>query len=141
MRKVLLPVDGSDSAERAAAYLADRAARGHAAEVHLLSVQMPIAYQDMLAASSQAARAHWSEEAARQVAQPVIERLGAASVACSLHVKAGDPAQEIAAAAQELGCDAIVMGTRGRSALASLVLGSVAFKVVELAQVPVTLVK
>jgi nucleotide-binding universal stress UspA family protein len=37
--------------------------------------------------------------------------------------------------------ESIVMGTRGLGAMAGLVLGSVAMKVVQLARIPVTLVK
>ena len=57
------------------------------------------------------------------------------------HVRIGQSAEEIAACAQELGCDGIVMGTRGMGAIAGLALGSVATKVVHLTRVPVTLVK
>lgn len=38
-------------------------------------------------------------------------------------------------------CTHIIMGTRGRGRVAALVLGSVALKVVQLARIPVTLVK
>jgi nucleotide-binding universal stress UspA family protein len=65
----------------------------------------------------------------------------AASVRCVQHVSIGTPAEEIAAYAAQHGCDAIVMGTRGMGALAGLVLGSVAHKLVHLAPVPVTLVR
>lgn len=38
-------------------------------------------------------------------------------------------------------CGEIIMGTRGRGRMASFVLGSVALRVIQLASVPVTLVK
>jgi nucleotide-binding universal stress UspA family protein len=50
----------------------------------------------------------------------------------------GSPAETIDRVAREVGAYQIVMGTRG---LGNLFLGSVATKVVRLAQVPVTLVK
>jgi nucleotide-binding universal stress UspA family protein len=65
----------------------------------------------------------------------------AAGIACVRHVRIGHPGEEIAACAAEQGCDAIIMGTRGMSAAAGLLLGSVATKVVHLAPVPVTLVR
>ena len=43
--------------------------------------------------------------------------------------------------AEELNCDAIIMGTRGMGALGNLVMGSIATKVVHLTRLPVTLVK
>jgi nucleotide-binding universal stress UspA family protein len=58
-----------------------------------------------------------------------------------LHVKIGMPGDTIAKEAEVLGCQSIVMGSRGHGALASLVLGSVALRVIHLAHVPVTLVK
>ncbi len=46
----------------------------------------------------------------------------------------GRTAHQIVAAATEFGADAIVMGTRGRSALSAFVLGSVAQGVLHLAE-------
>ncbi|TDP64115.1 universal stress protein [Roseateles toxinivorans] len=50
-------------------------------------------------------------------------------------------APEILRAATEAGVDQIVMGTRGIGALGSVLIGSVAQRVVHLAAVPVLLVK
>ena len=47
----------------------------------------------------------------------------------------------IADCARDLQCDAIVMGTRGLGAIQTLLLGSVAVKVIHLADQPVTLIK
>lgn len=52
----------------------------------------------------------------------------------------GDPAKEIAAAAESQNCDLIAMATHGHRLLADLVLGSVASQVRHLATVPVLLV-
>ena len=59
----------------------------------------------------------------------------------NLHLVIGDPATAIVKLARRLNCDLIVMGTRGMGKVAGLVLGSVATKVVHLADAPVTLVK
>ncbi len=56
-------------------------------------------------------------------------------------LRVGDAAENILKAVREARCDEIVMGTRGLGALAGLVLGSVAMKVVQLAKIPATLVK
>jgi nucleotide-binding universal stress UspA family protein len=53
----------------------------------------------------------------------------------------GDPAQEIIAAAGDRQADLIVVGSRGHSRLAGLVLGSVPQKVVSLAPCPVAAVR
>lgn len=61
--------------------------------------------------------------------------------ACVPQVRIGSAAAAVIAPAAEHDCDVIVMGTRGMGAVGSLVMGSVAQKVVHLAPVPVTLVK
>ena len=53
----------------------------------------------------------------------------------------GEPATQIAEVARELGCDLVVMGTRGLGTHTAGLLGSVAQGVVEHAGVPVLLVK
>jgi nucleotide-binding universal stress UspA family protein len=53
----------------------------------------------------------------------------------------GSPAETVNRVAREVGAHQIVMGTRGLGSLGNLFLGSVATKLVRLAQVPVTLVK
>jgi nucleotide-binding universal stress UspA family protein len=53
----------------------------------------------------------------------------------------GNAASTIAKRADELRCDGIVMGTQGRDAMGSALMGSVALKVVHLSKGPVTLVK
>lgn len=51
------------------------------------------------------------------------------------------PAEVLAALADELGCDHIVMGTRGLGAISGIVLGSVTRKVLHLTRIPVTCIK
>ncbi|HUN34189.1 MAG TPA: universal stress protein, partial [Trebonia sp.] len=53
----------------------------------------------------------------------------------------GHAAREIVADAIELGCDVIVMGSRGRGDLAGLVLGSTAHKVIHLTDRPVLIIR
>jgi nucleotide-binding universal stress UspA family protein len=53
----------------------------------------------------------------------------------------GYAAREIVAAAQDCGAGIIVMGSRGRSDLAGLVLGSTAHKVIHLTDRPVLVVR
>jgi nucleotide-binding universal stress UspA family protein len=68
------------------------------------------------------------------------EILDAAALAYSVHVFIGRPAHTIAEQAEHLGCEAIFMGTRGLSTVASILIGSCAMKVLHLARVPVVLV-
>ena len=61
--------------------------------------------------------------------------------ACDAILASGDPAAEIAAAADREQCDLIAMGTHGHKLLADLVYGSVASAVRHLSTVPVLLVR
>ena len=59
----------------------------------------------------------------------------------SAKIRQGVPYEQILAAAKESGADLIVMGTRGRTGIAHVMLGSVAEKVVRLSPVPVLTVR
>jgi nucleotide-binding universal stress UspA family protein len=70
---------------------------------------------------------------------PARASLAAANVAFDAVKRVGEPADEIIHCASERGVDLIVMGTHGRTALANLVVGSVATKVLAQASTPVLL--
>lgn len=55
--------------------------------------------------------------------------------------RAGDPVEEILAATRSYRCDLLVMGSRGRSKLAGVLLGSVSQEVITRATCPVLLVR
>jgi nucleotide-binding universal stress UspA family protein len=57
------------------------------------------------------------------------------------HIHLGAAAQTIVKLAGELDCELICLGTHGRGALSTALLGSVAGKVVHLSTVPVMLVR
>jgi nucleotide-binding universal stress UspA family protein len=61
-----------------------------------------------------------------------------AGVSCkTFQVENGQPHQAIIAAAEDKGCDLIVMSSHGRSGLAMLLIGSVTNKVLTQAKTPV----
>jgi nucleotide-binding universal stress UspA family protein len=77
-------------------------------------------------------------EAALEPALAAIKRLGPKTIA---QTQIGNPAAVIVAFARHRKCGEIVMGNSGLGAVAGLVLGSVARKVIFLARIPVVLVK
>ncbi len=139
--KVLLAVDGSMHAYRAAQFLLALAAESGSMELHVVNVQLPVRYVTLLDTEAQDRTARLQLEAGREVAAPICALLDRAALRYELHVISDDPADGIVRLARERGCGLIVMGTRGMGAFASAVLGSVASKVIHIAEVPVTLVK
>jgi len=70
-----------------------------------------------------------------------IEFLRDAGVSVQLHVRAGQPSEEIVAAARDLGSEIIVMGAHGKRGLASVLLGNTVEGVTKRADRPVLVVR
>ncbi len=141
MLKALIPFDGSANALRAVDHLISLVQAREPMEVHLLHVREPIdswEIRRVLTADEIAALQLSEGEDALQAAR---QRLEAAGISYTATILVGDVAQTIARHATEIGCDKIIMGSSGASAIAGLLLGSVTMKVIHLAQVPVTVVK
>lgn len=139
--KILLPVDGSEGSVRAARHVADIAAMVKDLEVHLVNVQSRgddwMVRRMIKPDELMKMEREWGESAMAS-ARAVLKTAG---VACVEHMEQGEVAPTIARLAQELGCNQIVMGTRGHTALGDLLMGSVAVKVLHLSKIPVTLVR
>ncbi len=140
METILVPFDGSGSALRALRFAATRCRRGGACKLHVLHVEEPIEGRVRAYLSKPELEAI-EYSAGERVLRPARDVLDGESVPYECCVRIGIIAETIAAYADEKKCDAIVMGTRGMGAIANLVLGSVATKVIHIADVPVTLVK
>ena len=129
----LVAVDGSVGSLRAVQKAERMAATGQqGAGVDLVHVQ---SWLNKEAAETELARRGWAATAqARQV-------LDAAGLSWRLMSLMGEEAPEIVRAAEVLGSCGIAIGSRGLTATESLLLGSVANKVVHLAKTSVLLVR
>ncbi len=139
--RYLVPCDGSLQSLRAVAHVIRLAAGCAGVRVLLLNVREP-------ADNWEVRRFHSAEEVACRQQQEGEADLGAAralldgaGVDYAAEVAVGPVAETIAACAREQGCDHIVMGTHGRTGLATLLLGSVASAVVSRTDLPVTLIR
>ncbi|MFO1351750.1 MAG: universal stress protein [Gammaproteobacteria bacterium] len=142
MTKILIAVDGSDNSNRAVQYVIAMAQRNIPLELHILNVEAPaIHYGEIDVYVGKDKLEKMQREAGERALQPARALLDAAGVPYQAHVFIGEAGKSIAEQASQLGCDEIVMGTRGLGALSTLLLGSVATKVIHHAHVPVTLVK
>ena len=141
MANILVPVDGSESSHRALQHAIDLGSRVGKAQIHLLNVQPPILSGEVVMFVGQATISKFHQEESEHALNHARALLHQSGLAYSAHAKVGHIAETIARTAKELGCDLIIMGTRGMGPLGNLVLGSVATQVIHLAKVPVTLVK
>lgn len=142
MKKILLPVDGSDNSLRAVQYAIEQVkASSEPMELHLLNVQLPIISGDVkMFVSEDQIKAYYHDEGIKALAS-ARAALDAAGVAYVHHIGVGPVAETINNYVKEKGCSQIVMGARGLGSLTGLLLGSVTTKLSHLSDVPVTLVK
>lgn len=139
MTTVLVPMDGSEAALRALDHAVRRLAGG-AGEIRLLNVQpqIPSSVGDFVGADT--IRGYHQDEGERALGEAKA-RLARANVPHSVEIRVGQIAETIAEHAAETGCDEIVMGSRGMGGISSVLIGSVAMRVLHRATVPVTIVK
>jgi len=142
--RILLAVDGSETATRATQRLVDSAGWfKEPLEVELVTVHLPLPQVGGFAGavvSHDMVEKYYSEEGGKALA-PARGLLDAAGVRYAPHILIGEIAQSIVDHAEKTGCKMIYMGTRGMSAVGNLVVGSVATKVLHLGRVPVVLIR
>lgn len=143
MLKWLVPVDGSESAVRAVSHMIDKLQWfKQPIEIHLLNVQHPMPYGNRVTSVvGQDKVAEYHHEEGLAALQPTRAKLDAAGVKYVFHIGVGDAAETIVSYAKDKGCHQIVMGTRGLGSVSNMIMGSVATKVIHLADIPVLLVK
>jgi nucleotide-binding universal stress UspA family protein len=134
--EILLPTDGSDAAEAAVEH-AIRLARTYDARVHVLYVVEPPPAAEYDATSVLDALRREGDRVTDQTA----DRLERSELATVTAVRTGAAHRVILDYAAESGIDLVVMGTHGRRGLGRVLLGSVAEKVVRLADQPVMTVR
>ena len=138
--RVLLPMDGSPSALRAVRHIIELAGRGLAVELHLLNAQAPVRGSAAALIAQGELNDYHREEGMKTLAaaQVLVEQAG---LPMHLHVGVGNAGEIALAFARRLGCQQIVMGTRGLGSVAGMIMGSVARHVIAGSDVPVTLVR
>lgn len=141
MLKIVVAVDGSDNALNAVRHVIKRAAAGDAAEkIHLVNVQYPL-HGGVSTFINAAQIKQYHQEEGQKALAPARALLDAEKVPYQHHLFVGEPSEIITRFAAEQGCEEIVIGTRGLSGLSSLLMGSVATKIIHHATMPVVLVK
>lgn len=143
MKKVLLPIDGSECALRGVALVISKRANYRDPadlDIHLVTVQAPFSH-DISRFASHDQVVNFHREEGEKLMKGACELLDAAGAQYTCHFEVGNIAETITALANSLQCDQIVMGTHGRGALKDFFMGSITQKVVHLSKIPVLLVK
>lgn len=140
--KFLVAVDGSKSALSATRYATKLASavRGHN-HIILLSVHDDSALKLFKRYAPKGAIGDYLREMSEKDLAPCRKVLDKAGVSHDMVIRFGDVAEQILAEIKDCNCDMTVLGSKGRGALKSLVVGSVAQKVLANAAVPVLLVR
>lgn len=141
MRRILAAVDGSPASVRAAR-LAARIAARFGAELtlfHAVHLEVPAPSGKYRAALAQLWKTH--EDEAKRLMQDVAGGLRAHGAPIRTALARGSPAKTIAETARSGRFDLVVVGSRGRGAVARRLLGGTADRVVRLCELPVLIVR
>ena len=139
--KILLAVDGSDYTKRMLSCLgAHKEFWGAGHDFTVFYAVLAVPHRAAAFAGPDIVHGYYEDDA-RVVLDPVRARLAAEGIEARFVHKVGHPAEEIASYAESGKFDLLVMGSHGQGALANLVLGSVATKVLARCAVPVLLVR
>jgi nucleotide-binding universal stress UspA family protein len=142
-RKIMVPLDGSELAERALEPASELAKRVNG-ELLLLSVAVP----EFVVAELSGVGVYWLDQAMERSRQEHLDylqrvqgRITHSRCTVNVAVKEGDPASTIVDIAAEKGIDLIIMSTHGHSGFTRWMLGSVTTKVFHKATCPVLAVR
>ncbi|WP_029898520.1 universal stress protein [Desulfohalovibrio reitneri] len=138
VNKILLPVDGSTHS-RKACEMAIEQARANKASIILLHCHKPVPLA-LGQPNFQEMTEYYSREA-NDLLAPFREMLEDSGIEYQDKVIGGPTASVIVEVAEAEECDLVIMGTRGKSNLEGLVLGSVTHRVLQTSPCPVLVVR
>jgi nucleotide-binding universal stress UspA family protein len=144
MRHILIPLDGSDLAERAIPVAARIAKATEGSEISLVRiVRAPAEFETAAADTAVWAPAADEDEKrkANDYLHAVAQRLELAGLSVTERIYAGPPSATLLTVAKSLGVDLIVMTSRGRTGITRWLLGSVAEGVSRESSAPTLIVR
>jgi nucleotide-binding universal stress UspA family protein len=139
MKQIVIATDGSGSAVDAVAFGLELAREQNASVVFVHVVPLYEVFPGDVFAMA-APQPHELSEADREPLEKATAAAESSGVRATTQLLAGDPANEIVAYADSVDADVIVVGSRGRGAIAGAFLGSVSRGVLREARRPVLVV-
>ena len=138
LRKILVPVDGSDYSMRAAAYAAEIA---KIVDGQVMLMHCHKSFPVVLGEPYFQNAINKIMKQAEELLEPFRKILQDAGADYSERILEGPPAKTICQAAEIEKADMIVMGSRGRNDLEGLLLGSCTHRVLKTAPCPVLVIR
>jgi nucleotide-binding universal stress UspA family protein len=135
---ILVPVDGSENSDRAVRFALEMLKDG--GKLHLLNVQAPVGGGVSTFVRRADIDSYHREEGEKALAS-ALKIAADAGHPCEKHISVGRPGELAAEFAERVEAAMIVMGTRGHTGIAGVLLGSVAQDVIARSPIPVCLVK
>lgn len=139
-KNILVTTDGSEFAEQAIAHAVELA-KTFQAKLTAVTVTPPfqvIAMEGIVVSEAPEQYGKWAKQTAEARLATVKKAAQAAGVQCTtVHVTDTQPYAGIIEAAQQNGCDLIVMASHGRRGVSALLLGSETQKVLTHSAIPV----
>ena len=143
-KKILVPVDGSETAWRALNNALE-IGKKFESEILVVNVIQPYNNAALLAVPLDHATINQGNSELEKVGDKVLElakeMVGSYPHKVEYDMEVGHPSERIIAWSKKVEVDAIVLGSRGLSGIAEFFLGSVSSKVSQYATVPVLIVK
>lgn len=145
-QKILVPVDGSDTAWKTLKTAAALASRFQG-EIRVFTVMEPYNSLSLFQITLDQNLMDRSNREMKKASLAVLDTAKEKLTEYGFHGKVsyedgeGNPAELILEKSREDGCDSVVIGSRGLSGITEFLLGSVSSKVSQYAEVPVFVVK
>ncbi len=141
--KILVASDGSKNALRAVKFAIAQVKGSNlkTKSITLISVHDDAGLRHAKSFVGSDAITDYLRELSDKELKPAIKALDDSGVKHSMVIKTGHVAEEIGKLAQKEKFDMVVLGSKGRSALADLLIGSVAQRVIATVNQPVVLIK
>ncbi len=141
MKKLLVPIDGSDSSKRALDK-AKKIAECMGSEITILNVVAPITGYKYITVPDVINKASdFNHEYSQKMLQAALDSLNGFAGKVDTKIRKGNPAEEIILEAEGGGYDAVIMGSRGQGVFSRTLIGSVSDSVVHHSNISVFIVK
>ncbi len=145
MKKMLVPIDGSQQSLKALKYAGDLAEK-FGSEIILVNIQKPFFYESLDPEPvSTENGSETFEDVAKKIIQRGLEVLKGSSVSIKPELRpeiiTGEPAEQILYLINKEDIDIVIMGSHGLSGIKRFLVGSVSQKILHHSPKPVLIVK